>query len=48
MTPFAKLVDGFEIILQECSLGDPLPIWEWPSTNLLKQFGSLEQDGHQD
>ena len=30
----------FEIILQECSLGDPLP-------ELLKLFHSVEQDGRQ-
>ena len=30
----------FEIILQEFSLGDPLP-------KVLKQLGSIEQDGHQ-
>ena len=30
----------FEIILQEGSLGDPLP-------KLLKLFCSVEQDGHQ-
>ena len=30
----------FEIILQEGSLGDPLP-------QLLKPFRSVEQDGHQ-
>ena len=30
----------FEIISQECSLGNPLP-------KLLKQFRSVEQNGHQ-
>ena len=30
----------FEIIIQEGSLGDPLP-------KLLKPFRSIEQDGHQ-
>ena len=34
-----KCID-FEIILQEGSLGDPLPI-------LVKRFRSVEQDGHQ-
>ena len=30
----------FEIIIQECYLGDPLP-------NLLKRFHSVEQNGRQ-
>ena len=30
----------FEIIIQECSLGDPLP-------KLLKQLRYVEQNGHQ-
>ena len=30
----------FEIILHGCALGDPLP-------KMFKQFGSVEQDGHQ-
>ena len=31
---------NFEMIKQECFLGDPLP-------KLLKQFRYVEQDGHQ-
>ena len=40
MTSSAKLVDRFEIISQECSLGDCL-------LKLLKLFRSVEQDGRQ-
>ena len=40
MTSSAKPGVDFEIILHACSLGDLLP-------KSLKQFGFVEQDGHQ-